>query len=53
MSRQLGIKSDELAAYEAGENRINASLLLQIANTLEVRPVSFFRPSSEVDAKVA
>jgi transcriptional regulator with XRE-family HTH domain len=53
MSRQLGIKGDELAAREAGEKRINASLLLQIANTLEVRPDFFFRRSSEVDAKAA
>ena len=53
VSRQLGIRGDDLASYEAGEKRINASLLLQMANKLEVRPDFFFRPLSEIDAKAA
>jgi transcriptional regulator with XRE-family HTH domain len=53
LSRQLEIKSDDLAAYEAGETRINANLLFRIAKLLDVRPDFFFRASSEEDAKAA
>jgi transcriptional regulator with XRE-family HTH domain len=53
MSRQLGIKGDELAAHEAGEKRINANLLFRIAKVLDVRPDYFFRSSSAEDSKAA
>ena len=53
LSWQLEIKSDDLAAYEAGEERINANLLFRIAKLLDVRPDFFFRASSEEDAKAA
>jgi transcriptional regulator with XRE-family HTH domain len=53
LSRQLEIKSDDLAAYEAGEERINANLLFRIAKLLDVRPDYFFRVSSREDAKAA
>jgi transcriptional regulator with XRE-family HTH domain len=53
LSRRLEVKSHDLAAYEAGEKRINANLLFRIAKLLDVRPDYFFRPSSEEDAKAA
>jgi transcriptional regulator with XRE-family HTH domain len=51
LSRQLEIKSDDLAAYEAGEDRINANVLIRIAKLLDVQPDYFFRVSSREDAK--
>jgi transcriptional regulator with XRE-family HTH domain len=53
LSAQLEIKSDDLAAFEAGKERINANLLFRIAKLLDVRPDCFFRVSSEEDAKAA
>jgi transcriptional regulator with XRE-family HTH domain len=53
LSRQLKIKSDDLAAYEAGVERINANLLSRVAKLLHVRPDFFFRASSGEDAKAA
>jgi transcriptional regulator with XRE-family HTH domain len=50
-SRQLEIKGDDLAAYEAGEKRINANLLFRIAKLLDVRPDFFFRASSGEDSE--
>ena len=43
LSKLLGIDRNNLAAYEAGEERINANLLLRIAKLLDVRPDYFFR----------
>jgi transcriptional regulator with XRE-family HTH domain len=53
LSAQLEIKSDDLAAHEAGKKRINANLLFRIAKLLDVGPDYFFRSSSEEDAKAA
>jgi transcriptional regulator with XRE-family HTH domain len=53
LSRQLEIKSDDLAAYEAGAERISSNLLFRIAKSLDVRPDYFFRASSGEDAKAA
>jgi hypothetical protein len=39
----LSIDGDELAAFEAGEKRINANLLFRIAKLMDVRPDYFFR----------
>jgi transcriptional regulator with XRE-family HTH domain len=46
-SKLLGVDRRNLAAYEAGAQRINASLLLRIANVLDVRPNYFFRGYAE------
>ena len=43
LSDLLGVNRDDLAAYEEGEERINANLLLRIAKMLDVRPDYFFR----------
>ena len=43
LSDLLGIDRDNLAAYEAGVERINAKILFQIAKLLDVRPDYFFR----------
>ena len=53
LSRQLEIISDDLAAYEAGAERISANLLFRIAKVLDVRPDHFFRASSGEDAIAA
>jgi DNA-binding XRE family transcriptional regulator len=39
----LDIGRSDLAAFEAGLKRINASLLFRIAKSLDVRPDYFFR----------
>ncbi len=39
----LGLGRNDLAAFEAGEQRINANLLFRIAKSLGVRPDYFFR----------
>jgi DNA-binding transcriptional regulator YiaG len=39
----LGIGRNDLAAFEAGLKRINASLLFRIAKSQDVRPDYFFR----------
>jgi transcriptional regulator with XRE-family HTH domain len=43
LSELLNIDYDNLAAFEAGVERINAKLLFQIAKLLDVRPDYFFR----------
>jgi transcriptional regulator with XRE-family HTH domain len=43
LSKLVGVDPTHLAAYEAGAQRINASLLLRIANVLDVRPGYFFQ----------
>ena len=49
LSKLVGVDRRNLAAYEAGAQRINASLLLGIANALGVRPAYFFQGYAEVD----
>jgi len=39
----LGIYRDDLDAYEHGEKRVSANLLLRIAKLLDVRPDYFFQ----------
>jgi len=41
-SKLLGIDQNDLAAFEAGAERINANLLFRIAESLDVRPDFFF-----------
>jgi transcriptional regulator with XRE-family HTH domain len=53
LSDLLGIDRDNLAAYEAGVERINAKILFQIARLLGVRPDYFFRGYTEEDWKAA
>jgi transcriptional regulator with XRE-family HTH domain len=53
LSKLLGIGRDNLAACEAGEERINANLLLRIANLLDVQPDYFFRSYEKEDWKTA
>ena len=53
LSKLLGIDRNNLAACEAGEERINANLLLLIAKLLDVRPDYFFRRYKEEDRKTA
>ena len=53
LSKLLGIDRNNLAAGEAGEERINANLLLRIAKLLDVRPDYFFRGYTEEDGKTA
>jgi ribosome-binding protein aMBF1 (putative translation factor) len=43
LSALLSIDGDDLAAFEAGEKRINANLLFRIAKLMDVRPDYFFR----------
>jgi ribosome-binding protein aMBF1 (putative translation factor) len=43
LSEKLGIDHNDLRAYERGETRVNASLLLRIAKILDVRPDYFFQ----------
>jgi ribosome-binding protein aMBF1 (putative translation factor) len=42
-STKLNIDVNDLAAFEAGEKRINANLLFRIAEFMDVRPGYFFR----------
>jgi ribosome-binding protein aMBF1 (putative translation factor) len=42
-SMSLNIDGNDLAAFEAGEKRINANLLFRIAKLMDVRPAYFFR----------
>jgi ribosome-binding protein aMBF1 (putative translation factor) len=42
-STALSIDGNDLAAFEAGEKRINANLLFRIAKLMDVRPDYFFR----------
>jgi DNA-binding transcriptional regulator YiaG len=42
-STALSIDGNDLAAFEAGEKRVNASLLFRIAKLMDVRPDYFFR----------
>jgi ribosome-binding protein aMBF1 (putative translation factor) len=42
-SMSLSIDRNDLTAFEAGEKRINANLLLRIAKLMDVRPDYFFR----------
>jgi transcriptional regulator with XRE-family HTH domain len=53
LSDLLGIDRDNLTAYEAGVERINAKTLFQIAKLLDVRPDYFFRGYTEEDWKAA
>ena len=53
LSEQLDIDCDNLAAYEAGVERINAKLLFQIAKLLDVRADYFFRGYTTEDWKAA
>jgi DNA-binding XRE family transcriptional regulator len=53
LSEQLDIDCDNLAANEAGVERINAKLLFQIAKLLDVRPDYFFRGYTTEDWKAA
>lgn len=39
----LSIDGNDLAAFEAGEKRINANLLFRIAKLMDVQPGYFFR----------
>jgi transcriptional regulator with XRE-family HTH domain len=43
LSQLLGIDRSNLAAFEAGAQRINANLLLRVSKVLGVRPDYFFR----------
>jgi DNA-binding XRE family transcriptional regulator len=52
-SELLDIDCDTLAAHEAGAERINARLLLQIAKLLDVRPDYFFRGYTTEDWNAA
>ena len=51
LSDLLGIDCNNLAAFEAGKERINASLLRRIAKLLEVQPDYFFRGYREEDRR--
>jgi DNA-binding XRE family transcriptional regulator len=53
LSKLLGIGRDNLAAYEAGEERVNANLLLRIAKLLDVKPDYFFRGYKEEEWRAA
>jgi transcriptional regulator with XRE-family HTH domain len=53
LSQLLDIDRDNLAAHEAGVDRINAKLLFQIAELLDVRPHYFFRGYTREDWKAA
>jgi ribosome-binding protein aMBF1 (putative translation factor) len=43
LSEKLGIDRDDLKAFERGDRRMNAAMLLRAAKALEVRPDYFFR----------
>jgi transcriptional regulator with XRE-family HTH domain len=53
LSDLLGVDRSNLAAYEAGVERINANLLLRIAKLLDVRPDYFFRGFKKEDWRAA
>jgi DNA-binding XRE family transcriptional regulator len=53
LSDLLGIDRDNLAAHEAGVERVTAKILFQIAKLLDVRPDYFFRGYTEEDWKAA
>jgi DNA-binding XRE family transcriptional regulator len=53
LSELLDIERDNLAAHEAGVERINAKLLFQIAKLLDTRPDYFFRGYTTEDWKAA
>jgi ribosome-binding protein aMBF1 (putative translation factor) len=42
-SKSLSIKGNDLAAFEAGEKRINAELLFRISKLMDVCPGYFFQ----------
>ena len=46
-SELLGIDHNDLAAFEAGAERIDADLLFRIAKSLGARPDYFFRGYAE------
>lgn len=48
LAEQVGIKFQQIQKYETGANRVSASRLWDIAETLEV-PVSFFFEGIEED----
>jgi len=50
-SKLLGIDQNDLAAFEAGVERIKANLLFRIAKSLDVQPDYFFRGYVEENAK--
>jgi len=55
LAEQVGIKFQQIQKYETGANRVSASRLWDIADTLDV-PVSFFfegLESDSVDGRVA
>jgi ribosome-binding protein aMBF1 (putative translation factor) len=43
LSSRLGIDVADVEAYELGEKRISASLLLETAKVLRARPIFFFQ----------
>lgn len=49
LANQVGIKFQQIQKYETGANRVSASRLWDIADTLEV-PVSFFFEGIEAEA---
>jgi transcriptional regulator with XRE-family HTH domain len=53
LSELLDIERDNLAAHEAGVERINAKLFFQIAKLLDTRPDYFFRGYTTEDWKAA
>jgi len=50
LAEQVGIKFQQIQKYETGANRVSASRLWDIADTLEV-PVSFFFEGLEEEHK--
>mgnify|MGYP001545707258 CR=1 FL=1 len=52
LAERVGIKFQQIQKYETGMNRISASRLWDIANTLGV-PVSFFFEGLEQEGKAA
>ncbi len=50
LAEKVGIKFQQIQKYETGANRVSASRLWDIADTLEV-PVSFFFEGLEEDQK--
>ena len=49
LSQQLAVDCKDINAFEAGEKRINAKLLLCIAHLLEVSPGYFFQGYTEAE----
>ena len=52
LAEQVGIKFQQIQKYETGANRVSASRLWDIADTLDV-PVSFFFEGLEEEEKAA